>query len=77
MYFPVLSVRFPIVIDMFPIEQFRFRYPVIPISFSRPAFPFPFPFPVKKYGRGNGLGVFPTVADRFHPTGQSKRLRLS
>ena len=72
MYFPILSVRFPIVIDMFPIEQFRFRYLVIPISFSRPAFPFLFPFPVKKCGRENGLGVFPIVPDRFIPTGQSK-----
>ena len=42
----VLCYRFPIVIDTFPIEVFRSRYPVISNSFSRPAFPFPPPFPV-------------------------------
>ena len=42
----VLCYRFPIVIDTFPIEVFRSRYPVISNSFSRPAFPFPLPFPV-------------------------------
>ena len=68
MYFPVLSYRFPIVIGMLPTDWFRSRYPVIPISFSRPIFPFPFPFPTKKYSCGNGWGVFPTVPDRFHPT---------
>ena len=67
MYFPVLSYRFPIVIGMLPTDWFRSRYPVIPISFSRPIFPFPFPFPTKKYSCGNGWGVFPTVPDRFHP----------
>ena len=67
MYFPVLSYRFPIVIGMLPTDWFRSRYPVIPISFSRPIFPFLFPFPTKKYSCGNGWGVFPTVSDRFHP----------
>ena len=67
MYIPVLSSRFPIVIVMFPIELFRSRYSVIPISFSRPTFPFPIPFPVQKCGCGNGLGIFPTVPDRFQP----------
>ena len=50
MYFPVLSYRFPIVIGMLPTDWFRSRYPVIPISFSRPIFP----FPTKKYNCGNG-----------------------
>ena len=50
----VLCYRFPIVIDTFPFEIFRSRYPVIPDSFSRPTFPFPFPFPAKKYRSGNG-----------------------
>ena len=63
--FPVLSYRFPIVIGMLPTDWFRSRYPVIPISFSRPIFPFP--FPTKKYSCGNGWGIFPTVPDRFHP----------
>ena len=67
LYIPVLSSRFPIVIVMFPIELFRSRYSVIQILFSRSTFTFPIPFPVKKYGCGNGLGVFPTVPDRFHP----------
>jgi len=67
MYFPVLSFRFPIVFGRFPIELFRSRYSVIPISFSRRAFPFPIPFPVQKCGCGNGLEIFPTVPDRFHP----------
>ena len=53
-YFPVLSYRFPIVIGMLPTDWFRSRYPVIPISFSRPTFPFPLPFPTKKYSCGNG-----------------------
>ena len=48
MYILVLSSQFPIVIVMFPIELFRSRYPVIPISFSRPTLPFPILFPVKK-----------------------------
>ena len=48
----VLCYRFPIVIDMFPFEIFRSRYPVISNSFSRPAFPFP--FLAKKYRNGNG-----------------------
>ena len=51
---PVLCYRFPIVIETFPFEIFRSRYPVIPVSFSRPTFPFPFPFPAKKYRSGNG-----------------------
>jgi len=66
-YILVLSSRFPIVIVMFLIELFRSRYPVIPISFSRLTLPFPILFPVKKYSCGNGLGVFPTVPNRFHP----------
>jgi len=67
MYFSVLSYRFPIVIGMLPTDWFRSRYPVIPISFSRPIFPFPFPFPTKKYSCGNGWGVFPNIPDCFHP----------
>jgi len=64
---PVLSYRFPIVIDMFPTDMFRSRYPVISVPFSRPLFPFPFPFPAKKNRNRNGLGVFPTVPDCFQP----------
>ena len=58
-----LNYRFPTVTDMLPIEMYRFRNPVIPISFFRLAFPFPFPH--KKYGNGSGQRVFPTV---FIPT---------
>jgi len=65
MCFPDLSYRFPIVIDMFPTDMFRSRYPVISVPFSRPFFPFPFPFLAKKNRNRNGLGVFPTVPDRF------------
>jgi hypothetical protein len=47
---PDLSYRFPIVIVTFPIDMFRFLYPVISISFSRPPFPFPLPLPLKNAG---------------------------
>jgi hypothetical protein len=50
--FPVWRYRFPIVIDMFPIEIFRSRYPVISNSFSRSTIPVPFPFSAKKTGSG-------------------------
>ena len=42
-HIPVLSYRFPIVIDMFPTDMFRSRRLVIPFPFSRPLFPFLFP----------------------------------
>jgi len=81
MYFPVLSVRLPIVIGMFPIELFRSRYPVIPISFSRPAFLFSFPFPIQKCGCGNGLGFFQPfstvcIPSRHGAAGQAPRPRV-
>jgi hypothetical protein len=64
---PNLSHRFPIVIDMFPINMFRSRYPIILISFSRLPFPFPLPFLAKNTGVGTVRGFsrpFPTV---FNP----------
>jgi hypothetical protein len=63
----ILSYRFPIVIDIFPTDMFRFQYPVISVPFSRPLFPFPFPFPAKKNRNSNGLDVFPTIPGRFQP----------
>ena len=51
---PVLSYRFPIIIDMFPTDMFRSRYYVFLSAF-------PVPVPGKKKNRNkNGLGVFPT-----------------
>jgi hypothetical protein len=44
----VLRYQFPIVIEMFPIEIFRSRFPVISNSFSRPTIPVLFPFPAKE-----------------------------
>ena len=35
---PVLSYRFPIIIDMFPTDMFCSRYPVISVPFSRSRF---------------------------------------
>ena len=37
MYFFVLSYRFPIIIDILPIDMFHSRYPIISISFSHPS----------------------------------------
>ena len=42
---PAFKYRFPTVIDMLPIELFRFRFPVHSISFSRPSSPFSIPIP--------------------------------
>ena len=40
---PAFKYRFPTVIDMLPIELFRFRFPVYSILFSRPSSPVPVP----------------------------------
>ena len=61
---PVLSYRFPIIINMFPTDMFCSRYPVISVPFSRPLFPFSFPFPAKKKQEQERFGCFP---DRSRP----------
>ena len=51
---PDLSYRLPTVIDIFPTDMFRSRYPVISFLFSRPPFPFPFLFSANKNRNMNG-----------------------
>ena len=71
-YVPVLSYRFPIVIDMFPTDMFRSRYPVISVSFSRPLFRFRFRSRQKKTGSGLVWGF-----SRSFPRPFSTLIRIS
>ena len=57
---PAFKYRFPTVIDMLPIELFRFRFPVYSISFSRV---FDFVFPTISFSRVFDF-IFPTELSR-------------